>query len=779
MLEVRSGAADNLKEVVEPLRCYAVTLGRMRLCTSVYVSPGALEEVGMKESAARREIQELPSELISQIAAGEVIERPASVVKELVENAVDAGATSIEIRIEGGGLKRILVTDDGCGIPKEELGLALKRHATSKIRNLFELENVTSLGFRGEALASIDAVAAVSVQSLAEGATRTWKIEGGEVTPAAGMTRGTRIEVRDLFYKTPARRKFMKSETTEAAHIADQVSRIALANPQVSFRLWNNGREMLNLPASPDLEGRALKILPSRLEVNHRVVDMEAGSMSLVGIVGLPAAAKAKADAQYLFVNGRFVRDRVFAHAVRAAYQDVLHGQLQPSYCLFLTIAPTEVDVNVHPTKTEVRFRDSGRIHAFVQKAVETALAPASASAEPTVAPKSSEPAASSPAPTTPSLFDGFHAAVRATSSAPVPPAPFHAGSTGFAGRPAASHHHSEMPSATAVEAALSLMEGVRDEPSLPAQEPTPGQREAVTVSAEGAAPSTSLMPPTPPMPNDTEVERECAGVVAPSVSEDVWAAPSAQAQGEVPAPLPVDDLPESTGALVDDGSAAEVHHEVPEVRVAAPMPQPAAEPQPLWGMLGRPLAQVAGIYVLAENEEGLVIVDMHAAAERITYEKLKKDADEGRLPVQPLLIPQVMQATVTEVANAQAHADELRAMGLDLSPAGERSLVIRSVPSVISDVAGEELETMVREVLADLAEFGESRVVLEKRNHILATMACHGSVRANRRLTMEEMNALLRSMERTERSDQCNHGRPTWTQVTLAELDKLFMRGR
>lgn len=730
----------------------------------------------MKESAARREIQELPSELISQIAAGEVIERPASVVKELVENAVDAGATSIEIRIEGGGLKRILVTDDGCGIPKEELGLALKRHATSKIRNLFELENVTSLGFRGEALASIDAVAAVSVQSLAEGATRTWKIEGGEVTPAAGATRGTRIEVRDLFYKTPARRKFMKSETTEAAHIADQVSRIALANPQVSFRLWNNGREMLNLPASPDLEGRALKILPSRLEVNHRVVDMEAGSMSLVGIVGLPAAAKAKADAQYLFVNGRFVRDRVFAHAVRAAYQDVLHGQLQPSYCLFLTIAPTEVDVNVHPTKTEVRFRDSGRIHAFVQKAVEAALAPASASAEPTTAPKSSEPAAPSPAPTTPSLFDGFHAAVRATSSAPVPPAPFHAGSTGFAGRPAASHHHSEMPSATAVEAALSLMEGVREEPSLPAQEPISAMPVAGSVAAEGVI---TPMLPTPPMPSEEDVEAAFAGAVASSVSEDVWAETSAQAQDEVPAPLPVDDLPESAGALVDDGSAAEVHHEVPEVRVAAPMPQPAAEPQPLWGMLGRPLAQVAGIYVLAENEEGLVIVDMHAAAERITYEKLKKDADEGRLPVQPLLIPQVMQATVTEVANAQAHADELRAMGLDLSPAGERSLVIRSVPSVISDVAGEELETMVREVLADLAEFGESRVVLEKRNHILATMACHGSVRANRRLTMEEMNALLRSMERTERSDQCNHGRPTWTQVTLAELDKLFMRGR
>lgn len=776
MLEVRSGAADNLKEVVEPLRCYAVTLGRMRLCTSVYLSPGALEEVGMKESAARREIQELPSELISQIAAGEVIERPASVVKELVENAVDAGATSVEIRIEGGGLKRILVTDDGCGIPKEELGLALKRHATSKIRNLFELENVTSLGFRGEALASIDAVAAVSVQSLAEGATRTWKIEGGEVTPAAGTTRGTRIEVRDLFYKTPARRKFMKSETTEAAHIADQVSRIALANPQVSFRLWSNGRETLNLPASPDLEGRALKILPSRLEVNHRVVDMEAGSMSLVGIVGLPAAAKAKADAQYLFVNGRFVRDRVFAHAVRAAYQDVLHGQLQPSYCLFLTIAPTEVDVNVHPTKTEVRFRDSGRIHAFVQKAVEAALAPASASAEPTTAPKSSEPAAPSPAPTTPSLFDGFHAAVRATSSAPVPPAPFHAGSTGFAGRPAASHHHSEMPSATAVEAALSLMEGVREEPSLPAQEPISAMPVAGSVAAEGVI---TPMLPTPPMPSEEDVEAAFAGAVASSVSEDVWAETSAQAQDEVPAPLPVDDLSECATASVDGGAAAKPFQESSEPQPAVPAPQPAVEPQPLWGMLGRPLAQVAGIYVLAENEEGLVIVDMHAAAERITYEKLKKDADEGRLPVQPLLIPQVMQATVTEVANAQAHADELRAMGLDLSPAGERSLVVRSVPSVISDVAGEELETMVREVLADLAEFGESRVVLEKRNHILATMACHGSVRANRRLTMEEMNALLRSMERTERSDQCNHGRPTWTQVTLAELDKLFMRGR
>lgn len=726
----------------------------------------------MKESAARREIQELPSELISQIAAGEVIERPASVVKELVENAVDAGATSVEIRIEGGGLKRILVTDDGCGIPKEELGLALKRHATSKIRNLFELENVTSLGFRGEALASIDAVAAVSVQSLAEGATRTWKIEGGEVTPAAGTTRGTRIEVRDLFYKTPARRKFMKSETTEAAHIANQVSRIALANPQVSFRLWSNGRETLNLPASPDLEGRAMKILPSRLEVNHRVVDMEAGSMSLVGIVGLPAVAKAKADAQYLFVNGRFVRDRVFAHAVRAAYQDVLHGQLQPSYCLFLTIAPTEVDVNVHPTKTEVRFRDSGRIHAFVQKAVEAALAPASASAEPTTAPKSSEPAVPSPAPTTPSLFDGFHAAVRATSSAPVPPAPFHAGSTGFAGRPAASHHHSEMPSATAVEAALSLMEGVRDEPSLPV-------REAVTAPTEGAAPSIPPMPPTPPMPSETEVVATFAGAVSSSGAEDVWAEPFAQAHGEAPAPLPVDTLPECGDVSPDDLPAAEPLQEAPEARSITSVPQPAAEPQPLWGMLGRPLAQVAGIYVLAENEEGLVIVDMHAAAERITYEKLKKDADEGRLPVQPLLIPQVMQATVTEVASAQTHADELRVMGLDLSPAGERSLVIRSVPSVISDVAGEELETMVREVLADLAEFGESRVVLEKRNHILATMACHGSVRANRRLTMEEMNALLRSMERTERSDQCNHGRPTWTQVTLAELDKLFMRGR
>lgn len=756
----------------------------------------------MKETASRREIQELPSELISQIAAGEVIERPASVVKELVENAVDAGASSVEIRIEGGGLKRILVTDDGCGIPKEELGLALKRHATSKIRNLLELENVTSLGFRGEALASIDAVAAVSVQSLAEGATRTWRIEKGEVSPVAGTARGTRIEVRDLFYKTPARRKFMKSESTEAAHVADQVVRIALANPQVRFQLWSNNREVLNLPASPDLEGRALKILPSRLEVNHRVVDAEAGSMSLVGIVGLPSAAKAKSDAQFLFVNGRFVRDRTFAHAVRAAYQDVLHGQLQPAYCLFLTLSPTEVDVNVHPTKTEVRFRDSGRIHAFVEKAVEKALAPASAAASAQSAgtgrvdpaevagtahaPDERSVRPSSPKimpPATPSLFDGLHATPKpAQPQRPSPVFP--------AARPGATHH-ADMPSPRAVDAALLLMGGVRTErPSAslaanseasasnpceetaesvvsPVQPIQPLKQASLETTDTSAVPEVaqdasimcSAVMPTP------EVVKTVERTVEVPTRPEAETFPSVE---EVPLHSNVEDLAEPLDAPLPETpktSPSDVHEE--------------PQPEPLWGKLGRPLAQVAGIYVLAENEEGLVIVDMHAAAERITYERLKKDADEGRLPVQPLLIPQVMQATATEVAAAQAHAEELRAMGLDLSPAGERSLLIRSIPSVLSDAGAEELEAMAREILTDLADYGHSRVVLEKRNHILATMACHGSVRANRRLTMEEMNALLRSMERTERSDQCNHGRPTWTQVSLAELDKLFMRGR
>lgn len=755
----------------------------------------------MKETASRREIQELPSELISQIAAGEVIERPASVVKELVENAVDAGASSVEIRIEGGGLKRIIVTDDGCGIPKEELGLALKRHATSKIRNLLELENVTSLGFRGEALASIDAVAAVSVQSLAEGATRTWRIEKGEVSPVAGTARGTRIEVRDLFYKTPARRKFMKSESTEAAHVADQVVRIALANPQVRFQLWSNNREVLNLPASPDLEGRALKILPSRLEVNHRVVDAEAGSMSLVGIVGLPSAAKAKSDAQFLFMNGRFVRDRTFAHAVRAAYQDVLHGQLQPAYCLFLTLPPTEVDVNVHPTKTEVRFRDSGRIHAFVEKAVEQALAPASAatSAQPAgtgrvdsaeVAGTAHAPDArpvrpSSPKitpPAMPSLFDGLHA----TPKPAQPQRP----SAGFpAARPGCTHH-ADMPSPRAVEAALSLMSGVRtDRPVSSTASPEASAATPIQRTADSNA--LTMQPVQPPK----QVSLEAADTTAvPEAAEDASITcsaliPTSEAVKtvdrtvEVPMRSEVETLP-SAEEVPLHSNVREPAEPVDAPMSAAPMASPSAtyeepQPEPLWGKLGRPLAQVAGIYVLAENEEGLVIVDMHAAAERITYERLKKDADEGRLPVQPLLIPQVMQATATEVAAAQAHAEELRAMGLDLSPAGERSLLIRSIPSVLSDAGAEELEAMAREILTDLADYGHSRVVLEKRNHILATMACHGSVRANRRLTMEEMNALLRSMERTERSDQCNHGRPTWTQVSLAELDKLFMRGR
>lgn len=716
----------------------------------------------MQVGAERREILELPSELVSQIAAGEVIERPASVVKELVENAVDAGAKTIDIRIEGGGLKRIVVSDDGCGIPKEELSLALRRHATSKIRNLFELENVESLGFRGEALASIDSVAAVSIQSRAVGSDRSWKIEGGEISPTAGTACGTRIEVRDLFYKTPARRKFMKSESTEAAHIVEQVVRIALANPTIRFTLASNNREVLNLPAEDAHEKRVLALLPSRLEINHRVVDAEAGAMGLVGVVGLPSAAKARADAQYLFVNGRFVRDRVFAHAVRTAYQDVLHGQSQPAYCLFLSLPPTEVDVNVHPTKSEVRFRDSSRVHAFVQKAVEEALAaPSAALQEKTSIPKGASTGTEVPSEgVTASLFgasmNAFPAEYRSMHSVKSP-------------------HRSEGPSARAVSAAMSL---------YGADYKTREEKCDAVPTAISVLPKSSTSAAVASMQTVSSKPTAFRDEVGPSASEyrssTVFDAAASEKSSEASSDAAVMEAACAVleASITNEAALPVSECAAAEKEVSASLRSPLPEEQ-AWGTLGRPLAQVAGIYILAENEEGLVIVDMHAAAERVAYERLKRDADAGTLPVQPLLIPHAIQVSGVEAATAEARAEELRSMGLDLSVAGERTLLIRSVPSVLSRAGGAELETMVREVLADFYTFGSSRLVLEHRNKILATMACHGSVRANHRLTTEEMNALLRAMERTERSDQCNHGRPTWTQVTLAELDKLFMRGR
>jgi DNA mismatch repair protein MutL len=585
--------------------------------------------------AAARPIRVLPDPLVSQIAAGEVVERPASVVKELVENALDAGATRIDVRLEGGGIRRIVVTDDGSGITRDELPLALARHATSKIASLADLENVVSLGFRGEALASIVSIAHVTITSRTAGAPNGFVIDGetGNIEPAAGAV-GTRVEVADLFFKTPARRKFLRAENTELAHCLTQVERIAAAHPHVEFNVWHDGRVSLALPPAT-LAARTFKLLPEAFATAQREIARQAGPIALRGWVGLPTAARARADAQYFYVNGRFVRDKVLGHAARAAYADVLHGQSQPMYALFLDIDPQRVDVNVHPTKSEVRFRDSQAVHQFVMHAVSDALAPA-AQAPATVA---SDPIA--------------------------PVAETRSGAAGFQG---------------SRQNALGIAQPVAD----------------------------------------------YLAMLAPDVLRPGF--PASSARGE-------DDLP-----------------------------------------LGFALAQVSGIYILAQNRAGLVIVDMHAAHERIVYEKLKNALDARDVPQQRLLIAQVFGADALDVATAEEHADTLAAIGLDLAPAAPNQLALRALPALLADADGAQL---ARDVLRDLREHGGGRVLTEHRNELLSTLACHTAVRANRRLTVDEMNALLREMEATERADQCNHGRPTWIQLSIGDLDKLFLRGR
>ncbi len=703
----------------------------------------------------RPPIRELSSELISQIAAGEVIERPASVVKELVENAVDAGAMNIEVRVDGGGLKRIVVTDDGCGIPKEELPLALKRHATSKIRNLLDLENVATLGFRGEALASIDSVSAVTIQSRATGADRAWELSEGELVPSAGPQQGTRIEVRDLFYKTPARRKFMKSESTENAHVVAQLHRIALANPAVRFVLYQNGRQTFDVEAVETQDERIVALMPRAFEGGYRSVDAEESGMRLTGLVGLPTLSKPKGDAQYLFVNGRFVRDRTCAHAVRQAYQDVLHGQAQPLYCLFLTVPAAEVDVNVHPTKTEVRFRNTQRIHSFVDRAVGAALAP----------PRTGEEESGR-------LSDGGLADSATASDPSLAPRPRYEPryeppqrtEAHVAATPRTAPEGAERPSASAVDSALRLFgasEAVRDHVLEP------------NTSSGARLPQSFRDFPSPgPAPTFPSAPAEQGTFGFDKVSEaDAGAADVAN----------VADVADSAYVEFEPRESAATLESVEPVRVREePTSEPVLPSDALpTGRLGRPVAQIAGLYVIAENEEGLVIVDQHAAAERITYEKLKASMASHTMPVQPLLLPQVIRVSAVEMATFEEHADALKAMGIELSVSGPDSLALRAVPAILHDAPITALENTVRAVLEDLEAYGESSLIEEARNKILATMACHGSIRANRKLAMKEMEELLRAMERTERSDQCNHGRPTWTQLTVAELDKLFMRGK
>jgi DNA mismatch repair protein MutL len=607
-----------------------------------------------EEVLAVRAIRVLPDRLVSQIAAGEVVERPASVIKELLENALDAGATAIDVRLEAGGVKALRVADDGDGIARDDLGLALTRHATSKIASLDDLENVASLGFRGEALAAIASVADLTLSSRARGTDAAFAIDGaGQARPTA-LGAGTVVEVNDLFARIPARRKFLKSEPTEYAHCAETLRRAALSRPDVGFTLTHNSRTAQHYKPG-GMRARIAQALGEAFLASSREVDAAAGPLVLQGLVGAPAEARAGRDAQYFFVNGRYVRDRVLQHAVRAAYADVLHGDRHPAYVLFLTLPPAGVDVNVHPAKTEVRFRDAQGMHQFVARAVGAALA-------------------------------------GAAGEVPAPHASF---ATGGGGAP--------------------------------------------SVAPNWGGPSASLFRPGVPQSDAAYASFVASAMRVAEAPPPAYAAPAHATHGpsaaDAPVNLPEGDLP-----------------------------------------LGQALAQLHGVYVLAQNAAGLVLVDMHAAHERILYESFKTALDARRVAAQPLLIPTTFHAEAIEVAAAEDHAETLAALGFEVSPLSDTSLAVRAVPALLADA---DAKALARDVLAELREFGSGEVLTRHRDVLLATMACHAAVRAHRRLTLPEMDALLRQMEATERSGQCNHGRPTWAQVSLADLDRLFLRGR
>ena len=622
-----------------------------------------------------RPIQALPDHLISQIAAGEVVERPSAVVKELLENALDAGATQITVRLEQGGVKRISITDNGRGIPVEQMPLALARHATSKIASLNDLENVGTLGFRGEALASIASVAVLTLTSRTADAAHAWEIAGNASNPAvpsAGPL-GTTIDVQDLYYNTPARRKFLKTDQTEFGHCAEVVRRIALSRPDVSFSLTHNGKTVDHWMVT-EFAKRSAGILGDEFANARLALEERAGPLRLHGFAGLPTASKARADAQYFYVNGRFVRDKLLTHAVRAAYQDVLHGDRYPSYVLALDLDPALVDVNVHPSKIEVRFRDSRSVHQFVFHAVSRALAHTAPSADSNGA----------------AMVMGADAAWPANS-------PLHSGSrpTGATG-------------------------WIND-------------RQQSTFSSQFASPFTA----EPGVRQNMADYGALFSATGPSSAAgggniSATASPFERLRTDE---LPPDDFP-----------------------------------------LGFALAQLHGIYVLAQNSKGLVLVDMHAAHERILYEQLKNALDADAMQVQPLLIPVTFFADGVEVGTAEEHRETLSSLGFDIAVMSPTTLAVRAVPTLLQRA---DAQTLARDVLRDVREFGGSRVLVERRNELLGTLACHTAVRANRALTIPEMNALLRQMESTERADQCNHGRPTWIQMGLSDLDKLFMRGQ
>lgn len=590
-------------------------------------------------------IRSLSVELVNQIAAGEVVERPASVVKELVENSLDAGAGRIEIDIENGGARLIRVRDDGAGIAADDLPLALAQHATSKIASLDDLEHVRTLGFRGEALASIAAIARFALTSRRHDESAAWTIASvGEAPRPAQHPPGTTIEVRDLFHKVPARRKFLRAERTEFGHIDEWIKAAALAQPQVEFRLSHNGKPVRLLRAAADAKAllqRLGEIFGAQFPMQSLRIDHAGAGMRLSGWVGLPTASRAQADQQYFYVNGRLVRDRVVTHAVRQAHADVLFHGRHPAYALFLELAPEAVDVNVHPAKSEVRFRESRLVHDFLYRTLHEALAQTRAGA-------------------------------------------------------------SALPGADVAQADQATAASVAGVPSL-------RQRGLGLGVRESAADYAAMLGAISPRP--------------------------------VTAAVPVD---------------AAASNDVPP--------------------LGFALAQLAGIYVLAENAKGLVLVDMHAAHERITYEKLKNARACDGIRSQLLLVPLSLAVSEREAACAQEHAQQLAELGFDIVRSGPQGVAVKRYPGLLE---GADVGGLVRDVLADLVTHGNSRRLQERQNEILSTMACHGSIRANRRLTLPEMNALLREMETTERSAQCNHGRPTWVQLSVAELDRMFLRGR
>ncbi len=595
--------------------------------------------------STQRAIEVLPELLINQIAAGEVIERPAAALKELLENSLDAGAQRIDVELAQGGMQLMRVSDDGAGIAGDQLALALARHATSKIRSLEDLEGVVSLGFRGEALASIAAVARLAIVSRRSDARHAWRIEAlagtlGPLEPAA-LDAGTVISAEDLYFNTPARRKFLKTEATEFGHCEDAYLRLALGAPGVAFTLSHNGRRVSSLAAG-SLEVRVRQLLGDDFAAASIALQEAGAAFSLRGFIAAPSYSRAGRDAQYFFVNGRFVRDKLVSHAVRSAYEDVLHHQRHPAYVLFLDIDAALVDVNVHPAKSEVRFRDSRAVHQFIFHTLNKTLA------KPVATPQSGA----------------------AAFSAPPPPA------------------FSRQPSW---------------QPSLGVEQPRTFYE---VMSGRGAA-----LPPA---------DLRKGG--APSHASDMQ-----QAESGIPP-------------------------------------------------LGFALAQLHGVYVLAQNDKGLVLVDMHAAHERIVYEKLKNALDLNRLPSQPLLVPLALAVSEGDTELVQDSGDFFAALGFELAVLSPREVVLRAVPATLPNL---DAPAMLRALLDDVREYGASRALTEQRNEILSTMACHGAVRANRMLGIAEMNALLREMEHTERSGQCNHGRPTWYQVTLAELDKMFMRGR